>query len=476
MNGNLTRVYLDAFIESMAKISPSEPIWKILEVGTTIRLLSESLHTDKQRAKLEQDLNMADNGLVTAEDVPKGFDIPVPAQLLEILQMDKNGKMSAVPRDKLFNTCGFFFVDDFAEEEVVQGEDDDAKYRMLVFDEDDDGKVAEIREIGETEIHNYVTDFLVRTVPELATKSDTELASEYCLEAVSDARPLSTYLYHVILYHVVDARLFQTAVHNELSGTGRTALQLAAKQGCIETLKALLHTGADADATIGMRRVNGRVMDTGDTVLHLTSNLDVVKCLTAGGANIDAKNDDGITPLYEYCRMSIMAKCLKIADFLISAGADVNACPAQTTKTSLHEVIQGAIDASNPAYFRISNPDTEAYLTTIKRLITAGANVNAKSEGGAGYQTPLDLAFKHDLNLLEFKHRIPKNYFLRLKIVRVLLSAGAKISIPRNETYSVFSSRDSVLISAEESKDLSVTKVLADVKAVRNAIFVPLNF
>ncbi|MEH1771269.1 MAG: ankyrin repeat domain-containing protein, partial [Nostoc sp.] len=67
---------------------------------------------------------------------------------------------------------------------------------------------------------------------------------------------------------------------------GETPLHLAVSQGNKQVVELLIAKGAD---------VNAKNKD-GNTPLHLAYDLDIVKLLIAKGADANAKNNDDMTP------------------------------------------------------------------------------------------------------------------------------------------------------------------------------------
>lgn len=425
MNGDVTPVYLNDVIADMAQKSTAKAkqFWKHLRVYAAMEPLSESLHADKKRDQHNREFNSDDQGLVSTGEIMKKFDVRVPVQLLEILKPDEDGKLCAVRKNELLKTCFAFFVDDVAEGDVVHGEEDGAKYRLLVFDENDDDKVSEICDVGEKEIHDYATDFLVTSDRELAAKNDTELASEYldnglgrvysneCLLkgdyriqhfhspreqgeilnrrfAVQDRRLL-------ILYHVDDARFFLTEVRKEgLSrlypdklwpAFGRrdfSELRIPALEGCLEEMNCLLEFSED---------VNAKCNEYGNNALYLAAkegHFDVVKTL------IDAKADYSTALLSYDDHGERYVKCL------LDAGANVNACGGNRGFTALHLAVEKS---------RLLG-DEERRLGVIKCLLAGGANVDARDSSGS---TPLCLA-------VTCKEK-------GLAVIKCLLAAGANV-------------------------------------------------
>jgi len=137
----------------------------------------------------------------------------------------------------------------------------------------------------------------------------------------------------------------------------------AAKIGDTETAKMMIEMGAD---------VNAR-NDSGLTPLYwasLRSFTDIAKILIEMGADVNVRNKDGYTPLYWVSSEGHT----EIAKMLIEKGADVNA------KNEVGETpLQSALE--------------KGHSETAKMLIEMGADVNAKNEDS---ETPLQSALEKD--------------------------------------------------------------------------------
>ena len=149
------------------------------------------------------------------------------------------------------------------------------------------------------------------------------------------------------------------------------------------------------------------VNERGDTLLHLAvctgyldENLPVVKYLVSKGANVNAKNNQGYTPLYG-------AQNIKIAKYLISKGADIHAknhegssqvIQSIYTDTVKYLILQGAdVNAkSNDNYTNLHGAAQLGKLELVKFLISRGADINVKYKGK---ETPLDLAKRNNKNV-----------------------------------------------------------------------------
>ena len=96
-------------------------------------------------------------------------------------------------------------------------------------------------------------------------------------------------------------------------------------------------------------------------------NIEAVKQHIAAGADVNAKDENGVTPLH-------WTETEEIAELLIAKGADVNAKDDWSGSTPLHRAA------------------TFGYKEIAELLIAKGADVNARTGSG---ETPLDLAIKY---------------------------------------------------------------------------------
>jgi len=121
--------------------------------------------------------------------------------------------------------------------------------------------------------------------------------------------------------------------------------------------------------------------DAGLTMLHLAAeyddNVEVAKVLISMGANVNAKEQSGLSPLH----LAVTYGNVKVAEILISNGANVNA-KEDNGFTPLHI----AAVAKNTAAGR--NIEIAKILISNKADVNARGNVNNKGES----YTPLDLA------------------------------------------------------------------------------------
>ncbi|HIC53040.1 MAG TPA: ankyrin repeat domain-containing protein, partial [Gemmatimonadetes bacterium] len=158
----------------------------------------------------------------------------------------------------------------------------------------------------------------------------------------------------------------------------------AARRGEVEVVRSLLDGGADVNAARG----------DGLTALHAAAergHLDVAKLLISAGAELDAGTRIGrYTPLH----LAGRGGHGRVVGALVEAGADVNATTSNTGVTPVH-LAAAAVGGE----------------TSVATLLDHGADVNAR-EASSG-QTPLMFAAAYD----------------RSAAVRMLLNRGADAAI-----------------------------------------------
>ena len=120
-----------------------------------------------------------------------------------------------------------------------------------------------------------------------------------------------------------------------------------------------------------------------------------VQFLVSEGADVNAKNDSGETPLHFAAERRNDIENVK---FLVSQGADVNAKGGEEGKTPLHLVAS-----------RGYGSDRDRNVEVARFLISQGANVNARDNYGS---TPL-----HDA----------VSWYQDVEFVKLLVSQGANV-------------------------------------------------
>jgi len=165
-----------------------------------------------------------------------------------------------------------------------------------------------------------------------------------------------------------------------------TALFLSAARGPLEMVKLLQEKGVDINAGHGRALINA--VDGG--------NVQVVKLLLNGGADVNTKDDSKTTVL-----MNAVGKGrLEITNLLLDKGADVNASDNSHT-TSLIYAVGGHFELLNMLRYKgADNPNITAFmnivgkgalpkdtigkdrLTIVSLLLDKGADVNVRDKWG----------------------------------------------------------------------------------------------
>jgi len=163
------------------------------------------------------------------------------------------------------------------------------------------------------------------------------------------------------------------------------------------SVRAAIDAGADVDA---------RNRD-GNTPLHdATRNWEVLHLLVDAGADVNARDDDGRTPLHTHA-WTVDPGVVRV---LLDAGADVNARDNKggtplhrSVKAGMPEVVQALLDAGadlgardndgrTPLHSSVTEPGSESLAPSyvspevVQVLLDAGADVNARDDDG---RTPL---------------------------------------------------------------------------------------
>lgn len=135
------------------------------------------------------------------------------------------------------------------------------------------------------------------------------------------------------------------------------AVRMAPARGSIDLVKALVEAGAD---------LHRQDRPSGDTALHYAvfGSTELVRYLVARGADVEARNSRGRTPLHE-AAYSMIAPAASL-DTLLDLGADIEArCDAEGS-TALHLAVCGSL--GQPGKVRL--------------LIRRGADVDARCARG----------------------------------------------------------------------------------------------
>lgn len=257
-------------------------------------------------------------------------------------------------------------------------------------------------------------------------------------------------LYQAVLFQDMDQikSLIAAGADTNYIENGRPILGWAAQNGNVEVVKMLIAGKADvnlADKGIGHTPLM-RAIDTQQT--------EIVKALIAGKANPNAKTPDGESCL----TMAVKSRKPEIVRTIVEAGANVKEvsadgdspalAAAQDGSTEAMEIIRilgkaGAdLNVSNAAYTPLSYAVEQSNTALVKTLLEAGADPNAKTQGG---RAPIHLA-SDNKEILELLLKAKANPNLedgsggtaliaaiennKPDIAKVLLEAGADATKP----------------------------------------------
>ncbi|MDX1434688.1 MAG: ankyrin repeat domain-containing protein, partial [Gammaproteobacteria bacterium] len=147
--------------------------------------------------------------------------------------------------------------------------------------------------------------------------------------------------------------LLNGAAHDATDDAGRDALLLAAEDGSLASVDALLEAGADPN-----RRAAGGETCLGRAVIG--AHAGVAERLLVAGADVDAPAGNGQTPLI----IAVRTGNARTVDVLLEAGADVNARERGTGNTAL-------MYAANSGFADL-----------VEALLARGADVDARASDG----------------------------------------------------------------------------------------------
>ena len=174
------------------------------------------------------------------------------------------------------------------------------------------------------------------------------------------------------------------------------SINRAAYEGDVESVRRLLASGASPNYRDAFDETPV------DALCKMGGNTDgraaCLALLRDAGANLDAADRDGMTPLH----YAASGGDAKIVSLLVEFGVNVNA-EAEFSGTPLHLAAKSTSPIGNAA-------------ACVEVLLAAGASVNARNGNS---ETPLDVALKSS-NIYSFK---------KLVVLPLLLRAGAEIVV-----------------------------------------------
>ena len=163
---------------------------------------------------------------------------------------------------------------------------------------------------------------------------------------------------------------------------------------------------------------------TGNTALNyaaMKNNLDIVKLLVKGGANLEKENDDGQTPLYS----AVHHGNIEIVKFLIDSGANINTAEAGSDYSPLHLALFCPGDELDVNAYK-------NYFNIATLLINSGANLNAKT---SNHRTPLHMLINTSILInVEFDDKDANELHKDvMKIAKLLIKGGANVNAVDND-------------------------------------------
>jgi hypothetical protein len=154
------------------------------------------------------------------------------------------------------------------------------------------------------------------------------------------------------------------------TGPGWESLHAAAREGNIEAARLLITQGAEVNAQDdkGFTPLHVAVREDREPVLKVGQK-SIVQLLLAAGADVDARDKKGATPLHH----AALLRRMRAAKQLLVGGANVNVADMRG-ETALHKAVKSECRE------------------LVERLIAGGADVNAADKDG---WTPLHIAAFH---------------------------------------------------------------------------------
>ncbi|MFC1765376.1 ankyrin repeat domain-containing protein, partial [Planctomycetota bacterium] len=240
---------------------------------------------------------------------------------------------------------------------------------------------------------------------------------------------------------IIELLISKGADINAKDGQGRTPIDIAMRNARMDIASVLIDNGAEASLLTKMRvnmaRQERRPVDLSLLTAAQNGEQQEVKVLLDQGADINAKDDQGMTPLH----LAAQEGHKEVVEFLLSKDADINA-----------QNIKGY----TPLYSAIWNNDPNI----VGLLVSKGADVNFSPEKG---YPPL-------------QHAV---WFENTDIVRSLVEHGAKCDVKDKDGWTAFryaadaSNRDMINLFVSKGADVSGiyrAACVGDLDRVKNLI------
>ena len=230
----------------------------------------------------------------------------------------------------------------------------------------------------------------------------------------------------------------------DINPGGETPLHLAAQYDFPAVAAMLIEKGANVHAAVSYRGVVGG--DQGSTPLHFANSPEMATLLLKAGADPNAKDASGSTPLF----WNYVLVNPAVVSVLIQAGADVNA-RNNCGRTPLFNawkpaVVSALIQAGADVNARDADGETPLFCAkspaVVSALIRAGADVNARDADGI---TPLFRASDEpavasaliqagaNVNARDNKGDTPLFWVSKPAGVSALIRAGADVNAGNNQ-------------------------------------------